>query len=994
MGRLRRGVSLLVILVAASLSGRAAGDELRGVALVIGAADYEQLGDLTNTLNDARAMDEMLGDLGFDVTRVLDRDGDRLRREIEDFIADAEGADVALVYYAGHAVEAAGQNYLVPIDADISTPQLAGQSLVAVSDLLDELARTVPVTIMLLDACRSEAFPDGAAIQLPGSDAAIPLAATGLGEMRGPAPVAQVNVAPDSLGMVIGFASAPGQPALDGEPGGNSPYAAALLKHFAAGGYAFGDLMTMVTEEVYLKTGARQVPWMNSSLRRVLSFGAPIESDGDEALIRDGRRQLLLSIATMPAAVRQQVQNAADEAAVPMDALYGLLDALGEETPADPGELDQLLRKQTETVRALIDERQTLSSTDAEIVRLASLAQQAFDEGALAVSIGFWENAKARYASLSTSLDATEDLLKARRLEGGDLLARTARTYGISGDFAAAAENFRLAYAEVERWDDELAVAYKEAEGDALYELGVQAGDKAGLRGAVAAYQAALGLVQPDNPHWPRLQRNIGNGYAQLAERDADDASITAAIGAYELALGAIDREAAPAEWAMTMTRLAASLSIRAERDGDAAGLLAAIDGYQAALERLSPESHIFEWGMAQNNLGNTLRIVGDQQSDPASLLTAADAFRAALSVADATTRPYDWALIQNNLGGTLLLLGTRTGDRQAFVDAAATLRAALELMPRERMPLMWAQTQGNLGSTLTQLGNLEPGTALFMEAELAFRGALEEFSPERSLIDWVTATINLGNVQAQLGMRGGDDGKLAAAVQSYRTAAAAISPEQAPLQWALAQNNLGSTLNLVGERSGDPAVFGEALTALQRSLDIRTRDRLPHDWAMVRSNMGNVLSNIGSRETGTETLLSAVAAYRDAASEQTRERMPAQWADLQIKIGNVLYEIGWREGSGVERYREALEAYDAATGVYTADTNPLLWASIANSAGWTLAQAGYRAGDRATMAQGRSAIAAAWDIVRGNGITDQDGYFSERLAMIDEVLAAAQPAP
>jgi len=50
----------------------------------------------------------------------------------------------------------------------------------------------------------------------------------------------------------------------------------ALLKHLAAGGYSFGDLMTMVTEEVYIKTKARQLPWVNSSLRRILSFGKPV----------------------------------------------------------------------------------------------------------------------------------------------------------------------------------------------------------------------------------------------------------------------------------------------------------------------------------------------------------------------------------------------------------------------------------------------------------------------------------------------------------------------------------------------------------------------------------------------------------------------------------------------------------------------------------------------------------------------------------------------
>jgi uncharacterized caspase-like protein len=255
---LRALVALFALLVLVT-AGRGDDHPLRGVALVIGESDYETLHGLDNPKNDARAMDELLGDLGFDVDRVLDGDGKKLRAEIADFIDKAKDADVALVYYSGHGIEAGGANYLVPVDADISTPQAAGASLVPVKDLLDELAKVVPVTIVLLDACRTDAFPPGQLIQLPGTDTPVAAADAGLGEERGPTPIVRLGVAPDSLGMVIGFAASPGQPALDGAPGDeNSPYAAALLRHLAAGGYSFGDLMTMVSEEVYLKTQARQ----------------------------------------------------------------------------------------------------------------------------------------------------------------------------------------------------------------------------------------------------------------------------------------------------------------------------------------------------------------------------------------------------------------------------------------------------------------------------------------------------------------------------------------------------------------------------------------------------------------------------------------------------------------------------------------------------------------------------------------------------------------
>src|SRR5690606_23287623 len=168
MGRMLTLRVVAGLLLATALAAPALADgPLRGVALVIGESDYDVLGDLDNPERDARALDDLLGDLGFDVNRVLDGDAEELRDEIGDFIEDAAEADVALIYYSGHGVELGGRNYLVPVDTDLTSPQSAGQSLVAVDDMLDELARTVPVTIILLDACRTNAFPPGQLIALP-----------------------------------------------------------------------------------------------------------------------------------------------------------------------------------------------------------------------------------------------------------------------------------------------------------------------------------------------------------------------------------------------------------------------------------------------------------------------------------------------------------------------------------------------------------------------------------------------------------------------------------------------------------------------------------------------------------------------------------------------------------------------------------------------------------------------------------------------------------
>src|SRR4051794_4707447 len=160
---------------------RAEGDkQLRGVALVIGESDYENIPKLTNPEHDARAIEEMLDSLGFETDVSNDRDARKLKRDLESFVEDAEGADVAIIYYSGHGIEAGGENFLVPVDADIGALDDAGEKLVPLSKILAELKKTVPVTIVLLDACRNDPFPPGSILKLSPDDEGKPIGAGGL----------------------------------------------------------------------------------------------------------------------------------------------------------------------------------------------------------------------------------------------------------------------------------------------------------------------------------------------------------------------------------------------------------------------------------------------------------------------------------------------------------------------------------------------------------------------------------------------------------------------------------------------------------------------------------------------------------------------------------------------------------------------------------------------------------------------------------------------
>ncbi|MDO9307144.1 MAG: caspase family protein, partial [Mesorhizobium sp.] len=237
--------AVLAIVTLLSTAAVAQEKALKGVALVIGQSQYTSLAALPNPANDARSIAALLENLGFDVDTLMDADAAGLSGTVAKFETDAAGADVALVYYSGHGVEAGGENFLIPIDAAASEPK----GFASATRLLERLQKTVPVAIILLDACRDNPFPPDAAL-VDENGRPQPIAAAGLGATRGVTRFASDPGKADSVGAIIGFAAEPGKVALDGEPGGRSPYAAALLKHLAAGGFHFADIMTMVTEEV------------------------------------------------------------------------------------------------------------------------------------------------------------------------------------------------------------------------------------------------------------------------------------------------------------------------------------------------------------------------------------------------------------------------------------------------------------------------------------------------------------------------------------------------------------------------------------------------------------------------------------------------------------------------------------------------------------------------------------------------------------------------
>ncbi|QKC95969.1 caspase family protein [Mesorhizobium sp. NZP2298] len=821
--------ALLLALQAVVLAWPARADDakpLRGVALVIGESQYRSLPALPNPANDARAVAQLLTSLGFEVSSIPDGDAPRLARGLKHFVEDAAGADVALLYYSGHGIEAGGENYLVPVEADATSLSDPANRLVPVSALLAELKASVPVAIVLLDACRSNPFPPGARLTAPSGPATV--AAAGLDLARGAAPLADASGAPQSLGEVIGFAAEPGHAALDGEPGGNSPYAAALLKHLAAGGFAFGDVMTMVAEEVYVKTGGRQLPWTNASLRRLLYFGqAPEETGSDEASIRSARRKLLLTIAATPAEQRSMVETVAAQNEVPLDQLYGMLGALQVDTSAGPADLRAQLAAGAQKLREILDRHDTETRQDPELIRLSGLADRAQSEGAIRLALTFRAKASARAEEIGKALDEAEADIRQRRLELADTFADHARTAILNFDYRTAAARYEDAFRQAERWDPKTAFIYKIFEADALTDQGMIKGENAALSQAVDVYEAAKLLpgvtVFTGGPAGVAI--NEGITLTALAERENGTARLEQAIKVYEDALDFFTRKRKPQLWATVLI-----------------------------------------------NLGNAYHLMGQRAGGMAYYAKAMEAYRQATKVYTRKTYPEKWAGLQNNIGNAFTALGDAADPQKNYTSAIEAYHAALTVWTRDKVPMQWAMALGNLAVALQRLGDVGGGTEKLEASRAAFEDVLAFRARETQPMDWANTQNNLGSVLLSLGQRGNCPDCFAQAIAAFDKAHEVITREVDPFTWATITHNMGRAYRLIGDAEASVPSYRKALEQMDLALTELTRGKSPIIWGKTHSVRGEILLAIGTRTHDRASLLAARDAFisaRDIFREQ-----------------------------------------------------------------------------------------------------------------------------
>jgi len=240
----RGSLRTLAIVLAAILFGITAARADRRVALVIGIGAYKNLSTLANPVSDAKAVAASLRGRGFEVFEHYDPVRGDLLNALEDFQAAASNASVALVYYAGHGMELAGDNVLAPIDTEVTCEPRQARRTVKIADLFEALGQAKN-QVVLLDACRNDPFPQCASRGT----------ASGSG-FRG-----LQRVAASDTSLIIANATLSGQLAADGDAGAHSPFATALLSRFDAdGGAPLRDMLDRTARDVRETTGGTQIP--------------------------------------------------------------------------------------------------------------------------------------------------------------------------------------------------------------------------------------------------------------------------------------------------------------------------------------------------------------------------------------------------------------------------------------------------------------------------------------------------------------------------------------------------------------------------------------------------------------------------------------------------------------------------------------------------------------------------------------------------------------
>lgn len=236
------------LLIAGFMLAEAGASTGKRVALIVGNSAYQHAPVLANPANDATDIAVELKALGFTVIEGTDLSNRGMREKIREFANELRGADVGMLYYAGHGLQVNGRNYLAPVDARLEFESDLDFETIPLEFVQRQMEREVQTVLLFLDACRDN-----------------PLTRSFRASSRSSGPGKGLAEVKSAAGTLIAFATDPNNVALDGK-GRNSPFTKAMLNNISRKDVEIQTMMTDVRREVHDETNEQQTPWINSSL--------------------------------------------------------------------------------------------------------------------------------------------------------------------------------------------------------------------------------------------------------------------------------------------------------------------------------------------------------------------------------------------------------------------------------------------------------------------------------------------------------------------------------------------------------------------------------------------------------------------------------------------------------------------------------------------------------------------------------------------------------
>ncbi len=257
--------SLLTPAALAAINNAAVGGTPR-VGLVIGNSSYRD-NPLKNPANDAKAIAESMSGLGFNLKLLVDAGLPEMTQAVSAYAERlAKDKAVGFFYYAGHGVQLAWRNFLIPVDANIAQLDDIPQKAFELNALLTGLTKASnPMNIIVLDACRDNPFGTRVLAQQKG--------------------LSQFDAPPGSF---LAYATSPGNTASDGS-GSNGLFTENFLKELRKPEAKIEDVFKRVRLNVRLESKGQQVPWESTSLEDDFYFVQQGSKDKESREERDAK---------------------------------------------------------------------------------------------------------------------------------------------------------------------------------------------------------------------------------------------------------------------------------------------------------------------------------------------------------------------------------------------------------------------------------------------------------------------------------------------------------------------------------------------------------------------------------------------------------------------------------------------------------------------------------------------------------------------------------